>query len=85
MPEIETPYFPWKFDGDDGFITDNMGRRVAAVCLGWDAYGDAMAAAPELLSALKDLYEATPDNEGGVLGEACKKARAAIAKAEGRR
>ena len=43
-----------------------------------------IAAAPELLEALKNLYTATPDNEGGELGRACMKARAAIAKAEGR-
>lgn len=37
----------------------------------------------ELLAALKALYAATPDNEGGALGHACMIARAAIAKAEG--
>jgi hypothetical protein len=43
-----------------------------------------IAAAPELLAALKALYEATPDNEEGDLGDACRQARAAIFKAEGK-
>ena len=38
----------------------------------------------ELLAALKALYEATPDNEGGELGRACIKARAAITETEAR-
>lgn len=42
-----------------------------------------IAAAPDMLEALRQLYEATPDNEGGALGKACVAARAAIAKAEG--
>jgi hypothetical protein len=40
-----------------------------------------IAAAPDLLSALEDLYAVTPDNEGCVLGAACRVARYAIAKA----
>ena len=42
-----------------------------------------VAASPELLSALEDLYEATPDCDGGVIGAACRMARYAIAKAKG--
>lgn len=41
-----------------------------------------IAAAPDLLEALEELYKAGPDCEGGPLGEAYRKARAAIAKAE---
>ena len=33
----------------------------------------------ELAEALRALYEATPDNEGVKLGEACRLARAALA------
>jgi len=43
-----------------------------------------VSAAPDLLSALEDLYEVTPDNEGGVLGAACRMARYAISKATGK-
>ena len=69
--------------------TDGHGYLVADVFNG-DGNGDGAQAmanarqieqAPALLDALKDLYEATPDNEGGALGAACAKARAAIAKA----
>ena len=58
-------------------------KRVAKVFTS-EADARLIAAAPELLEALKNLYTATPDNEGGELGRACMKARAAIAKAEGR-
>ena len=44
-----------------------------------------LSAAPDLLEALKALYAATPDNEGGELGRACMIARAAISKAEGQK
>lgn len=40
-----------------------------------------IAAAPALLEALEALYAATPDCGDGPLGQACMKARAAIAKA----
>lgn len=34
-------------------------------------------------AALSDLYAAIPDNEGGPLGEACRRARAALMEKEG--
>lgn len=48
-----------------------------------NANASLIAAAPDLLEALRELYAATPDNEGGALGIACRKARAAITKATG--
>ena len=70
---------------------DGCGYLIAAVFNGDGTFNDGAQAmanarlieqAPALLAALKDLlYEATPPNEGGALGAACAKARAAIAEA----
>jgi hypothetical protein len=67
-----------------------------------EANANLIAAAPDLLEALKGLYELVPDCDGDYLldgnkgefalkairvpgiGDACRQARAAIAKAEGR-
>lgn len=74
---------PVTLDGADygqnagGDITDAQRAHM-------EADAALIAAAPELLHALQQLYAATPDNEGGELGNACMIARAAIAKAEAR-
>jgi hypothetical protein len=75
---------PWeRVDTPDYAEIHPKGERqwaIALVARAEDA--DLIAAAPDLLEALKALYAATPDNFGGPLGDACMKARAAIAKAE---
>ena len=57
---------------------------LCAQCGGHEDASQIEAQRDELLEALKQLYSATPDCEGGDIGQACRMARAAIAKVEGR-
>lgn len=88
MTDAEHPLGPWQWDPDDRIILDREYRGVAGVCLRYEAAGRVIAAAPELLTALRDAVAAygqpggpwsVPTDPGGWLA----KARAAIAKAEG--
>lgn len=86
---------PWILDYDKGIGRDVLSLKHGGICTvrragrhddaTFKANADLIAAAPELLEALKELYEYTRKltmlREGL---DACTKARAAINKAEGK-
>jgi hypothetical protein len=76
---------PWKVGeaGPEGLQVDTADASgTVAECIGWRPDAHLIAAAPDLLDALRELLDATAD-EGDWPVEVAA-ARAAIAKAEGR-
>lgn len=77
---------PWKREGIEIYASApaNVRPHIARVIYGDTANARLIAAAPELLEALKHLDNAINEPSLGIdLIEASDKARAAIAKAEG--
>jgi hypothetical protein len=85
IAKLDSKSLGWHEDSYCAMLENDANARLIAAAPETAAERDRLKEVnAELLAALKALYEATPDNEGGDLGEACRQARAAISKAEGK-